>query len=643
MARRSARVSAGSSDWTRLGVLAALAAVLYGLMALTGNWTPRLGLDLQGGTSVILTPKAISGSHVDSGAINQAVDIIRQRVDGLGVAESEVHRTGNQIEISVPGRGRNDVVDLVGQTAELRFREVYDVSAATPAATPTPAPTAVPTPAAGSTATPLGAPASPSVTPSPSVVPSPSASNKPAALGDGSDLVAQPVALAAHSGAGAITAAGTNAAARIVTAASAAPAASVAPAASSAPAASAGAPAASASPAPSASATAPATGSTAATGPTPPADVAARYKALTCDAADKRKAALGTDRPQDWTVACDRTQTQKYLLMPASVVGTDVKTASAGLAGSGGTTNVNTGAWVVNVDFTGSGQNKFTKLTEATIGKQVAIVLDGVVQSAPSTNERIAGSAQISGSFTQSDAEDLANVLRYGALPLAFERSQAESISPTLGQDSLHGGLLAGALGLLLVIAYSFLYYRALGIVVVSSLAVSGMVIYAAVVLLGAAIGFTLSLAGIAGLIVSIGVTADSFVVYFERIKDEVRSGRTVRVAADRAWPAARRTMLSADTVSFLAAAVLYILSIGSVRGFAFTLGLSTLSDVLIMFIFTRPLVALLVRRRLFSSSRFSGLSPKSVGGRAGAAPPAVATRARLAKRPAPAGQKRES
>ncbi|MCL9798393.1 protein translocase subunit SecD, partial [Frankia sp. AgKG'84/4] len=392
-----------------------------------------------------------------------------------------------------------------------------------------------------------------------------------------------------------------------------------------------------------ASPTAPAAGSTAAAGPTPPADVVARYQALTCSNEDERKAALGTDRPQDWTVACDRDRTQKYLLMPASVVGTDVKTASAGLAGSGGATNVNTGAWVVNVEFTGSGQKKFTTLTEETIGKQVAIVLDGVVQSAPSTNERIAGSAQISGSFTQSDAEDLANVLRYGALPLAFERSQAESISPTLGKDSLHGGLLAGALGLLLVVAYSFLYYRALGIVVVTSLAVSGGLVYAAVVLLGDAIGFTLSLAGIAGLIVSIGVTADSFVVYFERIKDEVQSGRTVRAAADRAWPAARRTMLSADTVSFLAAAVLYILSIGSVRGFAFTLGLSTLSDVLIMFIFTRPLVALLVRRRLFSASRFSGLSPKTVGGRASVEPPVVATRARLAKRPAPAGQKRES
>lgn len=629
MARRSARVSAGTSAWTRLGILGGLFALLYGLMAVTGTWTPRLGLDLQGGTSVILTPRATGGQSVNSGAINQAVDIIRQRVDGLGVAESEVHRTGNQIEISVPGRGRSDVVDLVGQTAELRFRQVYQADTAAAAApTPaTPAPGAPPAPAGSATPAPSVAP-TPSVAPGAATQPSPAATQRPAALGlpgEGSGLAVQAVSFSARSGSTVL----------------AAPAATTAPAASTAPSA---APAASASPAPSTTASPAPTQATdpAAAAAAPPASVVAQYTALTCAPSDVRRSAASTDKAQDWIAACDRDGTTKYLLMPASVVGTDVKTASAGLQGGGGTTSINTGQWVVNVEFTGSGQGKFTRLTEQTIGKQVAIVLDGVVQSAPQTNERIAGTAQISGSFNQSDADDLSNVLRYGALPLAFERSQAESISPTLGRDSLHGGLLAGGIGLLLVIAYSFLYYRAMGIVVVASLVVSGGIIYASVVLLGSAIGFTLTLAGIAGLIVSIGVTADSFVVYFERIKDEVQAGRTVRVAADRAWPAARRTMLAADTVSFLAAAVLYILSIGSVRGFAFTLGLSTLSDVLIMFIFTRPLVALLVRRRLFSVSRFSGLSPKMIGGRAAAVPVAT-TRARLAKRPTPAGQKRES
>ncbi|WP_250291489.1 protein translocase subunit SecD, partial [Frankia sp. CiP1_Cm_nod1] len=568
-------------------------------MALTSTWTPKLGLDLQGGTSVILTPRSTEpGKGVDSGAVNKAVDIIRERVNGLGVAEAEVKRNNTQIEISVPGRGRNDVVQLVGQTAELRFREVYTSGAAIPAAPATPpaasaAPTATPTvPVPGAT---HGAPGAASAPPAATTGPSPSTTTRPDVVGSG--LLAQ--------------------------AAPTAPAGSVVPA-----------PAASASPAPGV----PPAAVPAAPGQraqpaadTPPADVVARFESLTCAPSDVRSRAAATDRPTDWVASCDRSGAVKYLLMPATVIGTDVKSATAGLASSGGTTSVSTGEWVVNVSFTGSGQTAFTKLTERTLGKQVAIVLDGVVQSAPSTNDRIAGDAQISGSFTQSSAQDLANVLRYGALPLSFEQSSAESISPTLGQDSLNAGLLAGAIGLALVTFYSFAYYRALGIVVLSSLAVSGALVYASVVLLGEWIGFTLTLAGIAGLIVSIGVTADSFVVYFERVKDEVRENRTVRVATERAWPSARRTMLSADTVSFLAAAVLYVLSVGSVRGFAFTLGLSTLIDVLIMFIFTKPVVTLLVRRPFFATSRFSGLTVAAVRGQPGEA--AALAPARLARR----------
>jgi preprotein translocase subunit SecD len=391
---------------------------------------------------------------------------------------------------------------------------------------------------------------------------------------------------------------------------------------------------------------------------TPPAAVLAKYNALTCSAQSLRGSAGGSgDAPGDWIAACDKDGGIKYLLEPAAVVGTDVKTASASILSTGGTTNVTTGAWAVDVQFTGSGQAKFTNLTAATIGKQVAIVLDGVVQSAPTTNERIPGDAQITGSFTQAQAEDLANVLKYGALPLAFEKSQAESISPTLGHTELQGGLLALAVGLALVIIYSFLYYRVLGFVVIASLAVSGLLVYAVVVLLGQAIGFTLTLAGIAGLILSVGVTADSFVVYFERIKDEVREGRTIRAAVERAWPAARRTILSADTVSFLAAAVLYVVSLGSVRGFAFTLGLSTLSDVLLVFVFTRPLLTLLVRNRVFSSPRWSGLTPVARGGEAAGRPrlrriaPADVDSARpgaspgipAGTRPGRSGQNRES
>ncbi|MCK9900805.1 protein-export membrane protein SecD [Parafrankia colletiae] len=619
MARRSARASGGISVGARLGALGALLAVLYGLMALTSTWTPKLGLDLQGGTSVILTPRSVTGGSVDDSALNKAVDVIRERVDGLGVAEAEVRRAGDTIEIAVPGRGRNDVVSLVGQTAELRFREVAGSDIAQSAAPATPAPGATPAPsgapAPGATTTPGGtAPTGEAPTPAATGAPTPAASGapasqQPAALGvpgSGSGFAAQPASFTSGSDGGPRI----QLAAATGSSGTAAPGTAPTPGTAPAPSAAVTAPAAPASPAPAAPAAPSAGGAD-----SPPADVAERYANLTCSATGVRSSTASLDRPEDWIAACDRDGTTKYLLKPAALVGTDVSSASAGLRGGGGTANVTTNEWAVNVEFTGAGQGKFTKLTEETVGTQVAIVLDGVVQSAPQTNERIAGSAEISGDFTQSEAEDLADVLRFGALPLAFERSQAESVSPTLGQESLHGGLLAGAIGLGLVVIYSFLYYRALGVVVVTSLAASAALNYAAVVLLGDAIGFTLTLAGIAGLIVSIGVTADSFVVYFERIKDEVRAGRSIRTAVDRAWPASRRTMLSADTVSFLAAAVLYILSVGSVRGFAFTLGLSTLVDVLIMFIFTRPLVTVLVRRPLFSTSRFSGLSASSTGG----------------------------
>ncbi|EFC83784.1 protein translocase subunit SecD [Parafrankia sp. EUN1f] len=658
MARRSARASGGISVGARLGALGALLAILFGLMAVTGTWTPKLGLDLQGGTSVILTPRSVTGGSIDDSALNKAVDVIRSRVDGLGVAEAEVRRTGGTIEISVPGRGRNDVVALVGQTAELRFREVAGSAAAQSTATPTPsatgspsattAPSATPSTGAAANPTPAAAPATGSPAPAATSAP---ATQKPAALGlpgadSGSGLTLQPAAYIAPAGAGGARiqlAAATNAtslaASTLAAATTSSPAAAASPAASAAtgqPSAAAttpAAPAASASP----SADQAASG-TSADATTPPADVQEKFANLTCTASGVRGSAVSLDRPEDWTAACDRDGTTKYLLKPAALVGTDVKSASAGLLSGGGTTSVTTGQWVVNVDFTGNGQKKFTALTEKTVGSQVAIVLDGVVQSAPQTNERISGSAQISGDFSQSEAQDLADVLRFGALPLAFERSQAESVSPTLGRESLHGGLLAGAIGLGLVVIYSFLYYRALGVVVITSLAVSAALNYAAVTLLGDAIGFTLTLAGIAGLIVSIGVTADSFVVYFERIKDEVRAGRSVRTSVDRAWPAARRTMLSADTVSFLAAAVLYILSVGSVRGFAFTLGLSTLVDVLIMFIFTRPLVTALVRRPLFSTSRYSGLTVRSVGGASQPRSPRLSKRTPGPGRPAAAG-----
>ena len=247
---------------------------------------------------------------------------------------------------------------------------------------------------------------------------------------------------------------------------------------------------------------------------------------------------------------------------------------------------------------------------------QVAIVLDGLVVSAPSINEAIpSGSAQITGNFSQVEAQDLANVLKYGALPLAFDRGEVQQVSPTLGSDQLHAGLLAGALGLLLVFIFSLLYYRALGLVTVGSLFVAGALLYLTFLVLGKNIGFTLTLAGIAGAIVSIGITADSFIVYFERIRDEIREGRSLRSAVESGWARARHTIIVADMVSVLAAVLLYFFAVGGVRGFAFTLGLTTLIDLLVVFIFTKPLVTILSRVNFFASGHpLSGFSAKSTG-----------------------------
>jgi len=533
------------------------------------HYVPKLGLDLRGGTSVTLTPKSENGK-VTKSQLAQAVDIIRSRVNGIGVAEAEVVTQGNNVVISVPGKGREEVINTIGSTAQLRFREVLQElppgpGTGTPAVSPSPA------------ASP--APAAPAATPSPSASPRGRAVTR--------DLLA---------------------------AGAPAPAAPAAPAAgSSAPT---GSPAAAPVPTPQASAApAPESGS--------PASVAA-LAALDCTKAENRKGTGSLDKPEEQIVACDRDGKAKFLLSAAKVVGTDVKGANALLDQNG------TGQWQVDISFTGSGQDKFTKLTEATVGKQVAIVLDGSVVSAPVIQVTIPGNAQITGNFTKTQAQDLANVLKYGALPITFITSQAETISPSLGADQLNAGLIAGGIGLALVVLYSMLYYRGLGLVTIASLAVAAALSYASVAILGAQIGFTLTLAGIAGLIVSIGITADSFVVYFERIKDEVRDGRTLRSGVERGWVRARRTIISADFVSFLAAVILYLLSVGAVRGFAFTLGLSTVIDIAVVFMFTRPVMSVLARFPRLSGPGFTGL--RSVA-RAGPPPePAAATRRPAAK-----------
>ena len=510
--------------------LAVLALVLLALVALVfvqGATAVRLGLDLRGGTSVTLQPRIAPGESgkVTNVAIDQAVSIIRQRVNSLGVAESEVAAQGSgtnrQIVISVPGDTGRRVVELVGQTAELRFRQVLASSPGIATAGSTAAVTA------GSTA---------SVT----------------------------------AGSSAAVTAGSTAALE--------------------------------------------TGSTATPINGVSAAVDAKFAALDCTKVANLQG-TGADRPTETIAVCDRAGTTKYILAPAEVLGRQISKASAGIDTQGGN------AWYVSLTFNGEGTTAFGALTTRVTTlveplNQVAIVLDGLVVSSPRINEPIpSGNAQITGSFTQLEAQDLANVLKYGALPLAFDRGEVQQVSPTLGADQLNAGLIAGGLGLLLVFLYSLLYYRGLGLVTVGSLLVAGSFVGVLFLLLGKWIGFTLTLAGIAGAIVAIGVTADSFIVYFERIRDELREGRSLRTAVETGWIRARHTILVADFVSIIAAVLLYFFAVGGVRGFAFTLGLTTLIDLLVVFFFTKPLVTILAQLNFYSSGHaLSGFSAKSTG-----------------------------
>ena len=544
------------------------------------KYQPRLGLDLEGGTSVILTPRVAQGEKgtVTRDALTQAVSIIRNRVDSFGVAESEVTTAGDNIVISIPGKQDKSILATVQQTAELRFRPVLLSGAGvpTPTAPPTPSGSGSPSPSATATETP---PATPSASPSTStqnrVVPKAlqAATTSPSPSGTATpDAPASPSAEAPASP-------------------SAEPPASPAP------------------------------GTPGSAGQVP-AGLQRQFAELDCTDPEAVRQDLrepGADDPDKPLATCDEDGAEKLLLGPAEVLGTDVDTATASLQTN--TQGAATGGWVVQLDFTGEGKRKFGDITRRLFAEtgdrnRFAIVLDGLVVSAPTTNAVILnGNAEISGDFTQADATDLANVLKFGALPLTFDPGEVQEISATLGGDQLSAGLAAGAIGLLLVVVYSLLYYRGLGLVTIASLLVAASITYGMVVLLGWQLGFRLSLAGIAGLIVAIGITADSFVVFFERIRDEVRDGRPLRVAVETGWQRARRTILAADFVSFLAAVVLYLLSVGGVRGFAFTLGLTTLIDIFVVFLFTKPLVSLLARTTFFGQGhRLSGLAPDRLG-----------------------------
>lgn len=520
-------------------------AAMYGLMAATHSWSPRLGLDLKGGTTITLTARTSDGKAPSSANLEQARNIIQQRVNSLGVGESSVKTSGDRnIVVSAPNVNSDKLLEMVGQTAQLGFRFVYAEQQvqATPSASGS----------AGSTAqapAPSGLPTAPStVVPTATGLPSAPASSKASAKTySRTDAGAQ---------------------ANQVKAAQA----------------------------------------------WQPTE--ADQQAFT----DHKCGQNVTAQDGDALVTCNREGNMKFLLSPVALPGTLVTKATAGIPEG----NV---SYVVNLTFNSIGATSFGTATTYLCSKQspqnqFAVVLDGKVISYPQLDGNkgtscpiTTGQAEISGSFTQQSADELASILKYGALPLSFTASSVDTVSPTLGGEQLRVGLIAGLVGLLLVAAYCIIYYRGLGLVVISSLLIAGAFTYAAVVLLGDSMGFTLSLAGVAGAIVAIGITADSFIVYFERIRDEIREGRTLRTSLSTGWRKARGTIAMADGVQLLSAVILFILSVDQVKGFAFTLGLTTAIDLLICFFFTHPIMLVLGRTKFWGRGRRgSGLEPAHMG-----------------------------
>jgi preprotein translocase subunit SecD len=561
--------------------LALILVALYSLVFFTGDKKahPKLGLDLQGGTSMTLSALA-NGKTPDKDRLERARQIIASRVDTSGVSEPEVVTEGDRnIVVNVAGKTSQDDLRKLVAPAELRFRKVVASTSDTGGAAPSPSASA-----SGSAAPSASASATPSA--SSSATPSASASATPSGTASPSGSAAPPpVSESVQQQRDKVIAKlgpAYQAAQSIQSPDSVDPTVLAM--------------------------LKPFEDLTPAEVAVLPADIQYNVPTITCNKQLNARDPGSISTINQQVVACgtENGGPVKYKLDVAKVVGEDVKTA--------GFTNDPTQGWVVNLSF--KNQDKWTNLTKEVYGngsadksaRRVAIVLDNKVVSAPSIDGVISGDAIIYGSFSRDDVVTLSQQLKYGSLPLAFKIQSFEDVTPTLGTQQMKMGLLAGGIGLALVILYCLFYYRALGFVVIASLGVSGVIVYGALVQLGRMNGYTLSLAGIAGFIVAIGITADSFVVFFEYLKDEVKDGRTVRSAVPRAWIRARRTILSADTVSFLAAAVLYFLAIGAVKGFAFTLGLSTLIDVVVVFLFTHPLMATLSKWSAFTSPRISGL-----------------------------------
>jgi preprotein translocase subunit SecD len=514
-----------------------LLAILVGLTGLiavgslsdeNASFTPKLALDLQGGTQVILSPLLLDGDAVTLEQLDQAVSIIRQRVDASGVSESQVITQGDRnIIVSIPGVPDENTLALIKASAKLEFRAVLVTS--------------------------VGAPSS-SIDGGDQALEGESTEGE-AALEDPAPEEAAPTV--------------PNAA------------------------------------------------------PTDPSDLnwvspelQAEFDALDCASAFRQPGQV--DDPTIPLITCDVTGTQKFILGPVEVEGANISDASNGTIQS--STGASTNTWAVNLDFDATGTQSFAEVTQrlfplTTPRNQFAITLDGFVITAPATQAVITGgSAQITGNFDRDSSKVLADQLKYGSLPIGFEVESQENISASLGSEQLQNGVLAALIGLVLVLAYSVFQYRGLAIITLGSLIVAGILVYLIIAVLSWRQGYRLSLAGVTGLIVSIGVTVDSFIVFFERVRDEIREGRTLETAVENGWKRGIRTILASNTVSFTAAISLFLLTVGNVRGFAFTLGLTTLVNLLVVALFTFPFLRLLARAKFFSSGHpWSGFDSKQL------------------------------
>lgn len=579
-----------------LAVMILIAAASLGIGAATSRTqiVPELALDLQGGTQLILTPTVQEGAAnttVSEDDLAQAIEVIRKRVDASGVSESEItSQGGRNITVSLPGEPSEETLNLVRSSAVMVFRPVLSAAGGTSLTQAILASSQT----AESNATESDASAEPSTTQSSNAEPSQPTASATAKAEDNEVATPSPTPLTeaeakANAEQTAMQMADKNQDGQLSDEPTAQP-----------------------------------------TDASDPNWITEKltYDFLMADCTDPAMRARGPiDDNTKPMVACSQEGNEKYILGPVEIEGKHLVHAVAGQAVN--SSGQPTGQWVVNIEFDGEGTKSFAALSERLydlqstdhVRSRFAAVLDGNVVSAPNMNAIISnGKAEISGNFTASSSRALANQLQFGSLPLNFTVESERSISATLGADHLAKGLWAGLIGLALVVLYLIWQYRGLAIIAAGSLVVAAIIVYLSIALLSWGMGYRLSLAGVAGLVIAIGITADSFIVYFERVRDEVRSGQPLRAAVHTGWQRAARTIVVSDMVNLLAAIVLYFLAVGGVQGFAFTLGLTTVVDLIVILMFTHPMLLLLIRSDFFGGGhRWSGLDPEHLGARSSA------------------------